>query len=78
MEQLGVHKGMTLYVEGTLTNSCWTDQASGQKRYTTEVRLDNFQLLAPKSTAVSGNSNASASEQIINDAMNAAYDDLLF
>lgn len=76
LQQLHVGKGSTLYVEGTLTNRVWTDPTSGQKRYTTEVRLDNFQLLATKSTAVSG--NASASEQIINDAMNAAYDDLPF
>ena len=44
MESLGVHKGMTLYVEGSLTNRSWTDQ-NGQKRYSTEVNLDTFQLL---------------------------------
>ena len=49
MESLGVHKGMTLYVEGTLTNRSWTDQTTGQKRYTTEVSLDTFQLLTPRS-----------------------------
>lgn len=48
MEQLGVHKGMTLYVEGTLTNRSWTDQ-SGQKRYATDVNMDTFQLLTPRS-----------------------------
>lgn len=48
MEQLGVHKGMTLYVEGTLTNRSWTDQTTGQKRYATEVSLDTFQLLTPR------------------------------
>ena len=47
MEQLGVHKGMSLYVEGTLTNRSWTDQ-NGQKRYTTEVNMDTFQLLGPR------------------------------
>lgn len=47
-EQLGVHKGMSLYVEGRLTNRSWTDQASGQKRYVTEVALDTFQLLTPR------------------------------
>ena len=48
MEQLGVHKGMTLYIEGSLTNRSWTDQTSGQKRYATEVSLDTFQLLTPR------------------------------
>ena len=47
-EQLGIHKGMTLYVEGTLTNRSWTDQTTGQKRYATEVNMDTFQLLTPR------------------------------
>lgn len=47
-EQLGIHKGTSLYVEGRLTNRSWTDQASGQKRYVTEVALDTFQLLTPR------------------------------
>ena len=46
-EQLGVSKGTTLYVEGRLTNRSWTDQ-NGQKRYTTEVALDTFQLLTQR------------------------------
>ncbi len=53
-EQLGVHKGMSLYVEGRLTNRSWTDQASGQKRYVTEVALDTFQLLTPRGTQNGG------------------------
>lgn len=48
-EQLGIRKGMSLYVEGRLTNRSWTDQ-NGQKRYTTEVALDTFQLLTPRGT----------------------------
>jgi len=48
MESLGVRKGMALYVEGSLTNRSWTDQATGQKRYTTEVNMDTFQLLTPR------------------------------
>lgn len=48
IESLGVRKGMALYVEGSLTNRSWTDQTSGQKRYTTEVNMDTFQLLTPR------------------------------
>jgi single-strand DNA-binding protein len=33
-----------------LTNRSWTDQASGQKRYVTEVALDTFQILTPRGT----------------------------
>jgi len=47
VESLGVHKGMSLYVEGTLTNRSWSDQ-NGQKRYTTEINCDNFQLLSQR------------------------------
>ena len=47
VEQLGIRKGMSLYVEGRLTNRSWTDQ-NGQKRYTTEVALDTFQLLTQR------------------------------
>lgn len=50
-EQLGVHKGMSLYVEGRLTNRSWTDQNSGQKRYVTEVALDTFQILTQRGTS---------------------------
>lgn len=47
VEQLGVSKGTTLYVEGRLTNRSWTDQ-NGQKRYVTEVALDTFQILTQR------------------------------
>lgn len=55
VEQLGIRKGMSLYVEGELTNRSWTDQASGQKRYVTEVALDTFQLLTPRNNGTQGN-----------------------
>ena len=54
VEQLGIRKGTSLYVEGRLTNRSWTDQASGQKRYVTEVALDTFQLLTPRGTQNGG------------------------
>ncbi len=54
VEQLDIRKGTSLYVEGRLTNRSWTDQASGQKRYVTEVLLDTFQLLTPRGTQNGG------------------------
>ena len=47
-EQLGIRKGTSLYVEGELTTRSWTDQASGQKRYSTEINMSTFQLLTPR------------------------------
>ncbi|HHX15869.1 MAG TPA: single-stranded DNA-binding protein [Fibrobacter sp.] len=48
-ESLNVRKGMSLFVEGTLSYRSWDDQATGQKRYMTEVSIDTFQLLTPRS-----------------------------
>lgn len=47
VEQLGIRKGMSLYVEGSLNNRSWNDQ-NGQKRYVTEVLMDTFQVLTPR------------------------------
>ena len=42
------HKGQLLFVEGRLRNSSWDDAASGQKRYKTEVVVDQFEFLGAK------------------------------
>jgi len=47
VEQLGIRKGTSLYVEGRLATRSWTDQ-NGQKRYATEVNMESFQVLTPK------------------------------
>lgn len=39
-----LRKGSQIYVEGKFKTRSWDDQ-SGQKRYTTEVVVDNFQML---------------------------------
>lgn len=45
IESLGVHKGMTLFVEGSLSYRSWNDQ-NGQKRYATDVVIETFHILA--------------------------------
>ena len=47
-EQLQIRKGTTLYVEGAIQNRSWINQATQQKQYTTEVIIENFQLLTPR------------------------------
>jgi single-strand DNA-binding protein len=42
-----LRKGSLLYAEGRLQHRSW-DGADGQKRYTTEVLADDFQMLGPK------------------------------
>lgn len=39
-----VHKGTQLYIEGRIRTRSWDDQ-NGNKRYTTEINVDNLQLL---------------------------------
>lgn len=48
LQQLGVKKGTHMLVEGELTYSTWTDQTTGQKRYSTEVVAFSFQLIGPR------------------------------
>ena len=43
-----VKKGTQLYIEGKLRTRSWDDK-DGNKRYTTEVYVDNLQLLGRKS-----------------------------
>lgn len=63
IEQLGIKKGTTLYVEGSLTNRSWTDQ-NGQARYATEVNMDTFQLLSSRSS--DGNNNGGNQKAVSN------------
>ena len=55
-ENIGIVKGTQLYIEGEITNRSWTDQATGQKRYTTEINVSSFQILSSRNTqGTSGN-----------------------
>ena len=74
VEQLGIRKGTSLYVEGRLTNRSWTDQASGQKRYTTEVALDTFQLLTPRGNGQANGNGYGAQGQQQRQAYQSEYD----
>lgn len=52
-----IRKGTQIYVEGKLTTRSWTDQ-SGNKRYTTEIRAENIQLLGKRSDNAPAQDNA--------------------
>ena len=47
IEQLGVHKGMSLFIEGSISYRSW-DDPNGQKRYMTDITMETFQLLTPR------------------------------
>lgn len=42
-----VHKGDKLYVEGKIRNRSYDDQ-QGQRKYVSEIVVDNMELLSPK------------------------------
>ena len=48
-----IRKGTQLYIEGRLRTRSWTDQ-TGNKRYTTEISVDNLQLLGKRDNAEGG------------------------
>ena len=60
-ENIGIVKGTQLYIEGEITNRSWTDQLTGQKRYTTEINVSTFQILSSRNTQ--GTSGKGASQQ---------------
>lgn len=41
-----VKKGHKLYIEGKITTSSWDDKESGQKRYRTEIIVNDLSLLS--------------------------------
>lgn len=49
-----VKKGSKLYVEGSLRTQSWDDKASGQKRYKTEIVLNDISLLSGRGEGEGG------------------------
>jgi single-strand DNA-binding protein len=41
-------KGRLVYVEGSLTTRSWDDKDTGQKRYMTEIKARDIQMLGPR------------------------------
>ena len=54
-EQLGIGKGISLFIEGELVNRSWTDN-QGSKRSITEVSATSFQILTPRGQGCIGRS----------------------
>ena len=56
-------KGSQIYLEGRLETRSWDDESSGQKRYMTEVIINNFEFIDSKS----GGTNQSVDDDILKD-----------
>jgi single-strand DNA-binding protein len=54
-----VKKGHKLFVEGRISTSSWDDKESGQKRYRTEIIVNDLSLLSGRDDAGSGSSSYS-------------------
>ena len=58
-----VHKGDKLYLEGKIRTRSYTDQA-GATRYTTEIYVDNMEMLTPKGTNPGAGATASTQQPV--------------
>ena len=47
-------KGRKIYVEGRIQTRSWDDKQTGEKRYSTEVVCENFQMLGGRGDSDSG------------------------
>ncbi|HZQ42651.1 MAG TPA: single-stranded DNA-binding protein [Acidobacteriaceae bacterium] len=48
-----VKKGSQLYIEGKISTSSWDDKESGQKKYRTEILINDLQLLGGRGEGAS-------------------------
>jgi single-strand DNA-binding protein len=49
-----VKKGSKLYIEGKITTNSWDDKESGQKRYKTEILVNELVLLSGREEGAAG------------------------
>ena len=67
-----VKKGAQVYVEGQLTTRKWTDEKSGQDKYSTEIVLQGYNSTF---TILSGKNTQSTTQQIPSDTKSALPND---
>jgi len=73
-----VKKGSKLYVEGKITTNSWDDKESGQKRYRTEIIVNDLSLLSGREDGGSGSggySRQSGSSGNFDQRQPAGHDD---
>jgi single-strand DNA-binding protein len=71
-----VKKGNKLYIEGSLRTSSWDDKTSGQKKYKTEIIVNDLSLLSGRGEGsdTGGSSNYSKSNTASFDQRGGAED----
>jgi single-strand DNA-binding protein len=69
-----VKKGSKLYVEGSLRTQSWDDKTSGQKRYKTEIVVNDLSLLSGRGEGDGGSGGYSKSNTASFDQRGPAED----
>jgi single-strand DNA-binding protein len=69
-----VKKGAKLYVEGKLQTSNWDDKQSGQKRYKTEIIVNDLSLLSGRDEASGGSGQGGYSRAASSSSSAANFD----
>lgn len=70
-------KGFNVFIEGKIKTRSWDDK-EGNKRYTTEIVVENFQLLEKKTTTESSSSSDNTNHSSADDIESSYGDDLPF
>lgn len=74
-----VVKGSKLHIQGRLQNSSWDDKETGQKRYKTEIVVNDFILLSsPNNSGANGSQGASSDNTAEYQGSDAAASDIPF
>lgn len=71
-----LRKGSQIYVEGSIRTRKWTDQ-SGQERYSTEIRVDQMQMLGGKQDGAASQAPAKSAKPAQSEPQSGGFDDLV-
>ena len=72
-----LRKGSQIYVEGSIRTRKWTDQQSGQDRYSTEIRVDQMQMLGGKQDGAASQAPAKSAKPAQSEPQPGGLDDLV-
>ena len=69
-----VKKGSKLYIEGKIQTRSWDDKESGQKRYRTEIIVNDLVLLSGREEGAGGSSQGGYSRASSSSSSSAGFD----
>lgn len=72
-----LRKGSQIYVEGSIRTRKWTDQQSGQDRYSTEIRVDQMQMLDGKQDGAASPAPAKSAKPAQSEPQPGGFDGLV-